>query len=139
MSRFEYYVHIDKMELTAPILDGRLQAWTPRPPEPSRPILTGTEAHPTFLDTYKVAKVISSRTSTSLLNTTHTKATGTAMPPTPALFIAAQPKHAARVKAALDELNSYAVSPKYGASLEQLKKVHEARKSHPAPKGVVEQ
>ena len=57
----------------------------------------------------------------------------------PALFISAQPGHAARVKAALDELNRYAVSPKYGASLEQLKAVHKARKAHPVPKGVAEE
>ena len=49
-------------------------------------------------------------------------------------FVSARPRHAARVKDAFDELNKYAASPRHGASLEQIKAVHQARKAHPAPK-----
>lgn len=50
------------------------------------------------------------------------------------LFIA-KPRHASRVKDAFDELNKFAASPRHGASLEQIKAIHEARKAQPTPKG----
>ena len=52
-------------------------------------------------------------------------------------LFAAKPRHASRIKDAFDELNKFAASPKHGASLEQIKAIHQARKAHPTPTGTV--
>ncbi|KAH9932968.1 uncharacterized protein B0H18DRAFT_1102189 [Fomitopsis serialis] len=59
------------------------------------------------------------------------------MSQTPAVLVSAKLNHASRVKDAFDELNKYAASPKHGATLEQIKAVHQVRKAHPPQKGTV--